>query len=259
MGHTTASHLLAPIRVGPAFAGLILGAVILGLLEMIVWLGLVSPFVLPAPSTIFAQIPLLFVEEGLVLKFGMTFGITLLATGICALVGVPLGWFLYRYRAFGEAYEVWLAAIFSAPIILLYPLFLVIIGRSPWTILTMSVVGGIAPVILNSYREFVRTPAVYHNVARSINMNARDTLLKVLLPASLPGIFTGVRLTIIYVMINTVAVEYLMNMGGLGGLISDLYDRFDIPAMYAAVIFVVITSILFFAIAGRVETWLRRM
>lgn len=259
MNNASPSHLLAPIQVGPAFAGLILGIVLVGLVETIVWLGIVPAFVLPAPSTIVAHVPSLFIDENIAVMFCITFGIIFIATGFCAVVGVPAGWLLYRYRAFGEAYEPWLAAIFSAPIILLYPLFLVVIGRSPWTILAMGVMGGITPVILTSYKEFVRTPKVYYNVAHSMSMSPRDTFLKVLLPAALPGIFTGVRLSMIYVMINVVAVEYLMSMGGLGYLISDLYDRFDIPGMYGAVIFVVVASVLFYVIAGRVEAWLKRM
>jgi NitT/TauT family transport system permease protein len=72
----------------------------------------------------------------------------------------------------------------------------------------------------------------------------------------MPSIFTGVRLTLIYAMINTVAMEFLISIGGLGYLVGDLYDRYYIPDMYAAVGFVILASVIFFSTIDRLEAWL---
>lgn len=245
-------------RAGPAIASLALALVLIALIELAVDSGWVSAFVVPSPLSVIASIPDLFTAEHLVRLFALTFGITFLATALCAVIGIPCGWLLYRYRTFGQAYESWLAAIFSAPIILLYPLFLVLIGRSVVTILVMSFISSIPPVILSSYEGFKNAPKVYSNVARSFNMPERDILLKVLLPAALPPIFTGIRLALIYTMINVVAMEFLISIGGLGFLVGDLYDRYELPGMYAAVVFVVLASALFFIAINGLESWLKR-
>jgi ABC-type nitrate/sulfonate/bicarbonate transport system permease component len=52
-------------------------------------------------------------------------------------------------------------------------------------------------------------------------------------------------------------VEYLINFGGLGRLINDLAERFDIPGTYAAIMFVILVSIIVFALTERLERWLR--
>ena len=75
--------------------------------------------------------------------------------------------------------------------------------------------------------------------------------------AALPSIFLGLRLGLIYAMITIVAVEYLINLGGLGNLVGELAERYDLAATYAAVCFVVAVSILFFAAVERLERWLR--
>lgn len=245
-------------RWGPALAGLALVAALAGALEAATATGALSPFVVPPPSQVLAAIPDLFVRERLVTLFGVTVGITLSATAISVLIGIPAGCLLFRFRDFGRAYESWLGAIFSAPIILLYPLFLVVMGRGVHTIVTMSVLVGVIPIVLSTYNGLVQVPAVYVRVARTFNMPEADVFRKVMLPAALPAVFTGVRLALIYTMINAVAMEFLISIGGLGYLVGDLYDRYNLAGMYGAVIFVVLASALFFTLINRVESWLRQ-
>ena len=228
------------------------------LLEYVVRMGYVSQFVIPTPSSVLQAIPGLFVEEDALTLLLITVRITFAATAMAILIGLPTGWLLWRFPLFGRAYEDWLAALFSAPIILLYPVFLVLFGRGEVTIIVMSFVVGVLPITLSTYSGLKNVPEVYINVARSFNMPEGKLFRKVLLPASLSSIFTGLRLSMIYTMINAVAIEYLINIGGLGFLVGNLNDRFDIPGMYAAVIFVVLVSALFFMLIDRSEKWLSR-
>jgi NitT/TauT family transport system permease protein len=46
-------------------------------------------------------------------------------------------------------------------------------------------------------------------------------------------------------------------LGGLGSLVSDLYDRYDIPGMYAAILAVIFVTVVFFKLATEAERWLR--
>lgn len=242
----------------PAIAGLALLAVLTAALELAVASDLVSRFVVPPPSEILLSVPKLFAQEHLAGLFVLTFGITFTATGLAALLGVPIGLFLYRYSDFGRAYESWLGAIFSSPIILLYPLFLVVMGRGVPTIVVMSTLVGVTPIILNTFDGLRRVPEVYVNVARSFNMSKPGIFWKVLLPAALPSIFTGIRLALIYSMINAVAMEFLISIGGLGFLVGDLYDRYYLAEMYGTVLFVILASIMFFSGIDAFEKWLTR-
>ncbi len=244
-------------RVLVGFLSVMFGVAMFALLQGAVSLGLVSQYIVPSPSDMLFAIPELFVEEGLVEKFILTFSTTFGATLLAVVIGVPFGWFLHARPAFGRAYESWLGTAFSAPLILLYPLFMVIFGRGTQTLIVMGTIAGVIPIVLGTLQGLRGVPKVYINVARSLKMTEWQTATKVLLPAAIPTIFTGIRLGLIYTLIYVVAIEFLVSIGGLGYLISDLHSRYDIPGMYGAVIFVVLVSVLFFAATERVERWLK--
>ena len=71
---------------------------------------------------------------------------------------------------------------------------------------------------------------------------------KILFPAALPTIFVGLRLGMIFALINIVGVEFLINFGGLGQLINELAERYDLPGTYAAICFVILVSVVFFVL-----------
>ena len=88
-------------------------------------------------------------------------------------------------------------------------------------------------------------------------MSSSQQFWKILLPAALPSVFVGLKLGLIFAMINIVGVEFLINFGGLGQLINELAERYDLPGTYAAIGFVVLVSVLFFYITERIERWMR--
>lgn len=227
------------------------------LLEVLVGQGVISRFLIAQPSAIGSELVVLLQEERLIEAFVSTFGSTLAATGIAILMGVPAGYILYRSRILGEAYGHWIAGMFSAPLILLYPLFLVLFGRGVQTIIAISAILATIPIVLNTQQAFMQVRGVFLNVARSFKLSGWQTFWKVLFPAAIPTIFTGIRLGLIYAMISVVAIEYLVVLGGLGSLVSDMYDRYNIAGMYAAILAVILVTVVFFKLASEIERWLR--
>ena len=67
------------------------------------------------------------------------------------------------------------------------------------------------------------------DVGRSFRLTPSQQFWKILLPAALPSVFVGLRLGLIFAMINIVGVEFLINFGGLGQLINELAERYDLP------------------------------
>ena len=117
----------------------------------------------------------------------------------------------------------------------------------------------IIAVILKTIEGFAGAPRVLVDVGRSFRLTASQEFRKILLPAALPSVFVGMRLGLIFAMINIVGVEFLINFGGLGQLINEMAERYDLPATYAAICFVVLVSVLFFDVTERVERWIRRV
>jgi ABC-type nitrate/sulfonate/bicarbonate transport system permease component len=245
------------VLLSPAVAGLIGIVVLLAILQGLIVAGLIPKVIVAKPTDAIASIPELHEKSDLVYNFAVTFGMTFAATALAVLVGVPFGFLMFRNRVIGEAYEGWLAAAFAAPMVLLYPLFLVIFGRTYLTVVLMAFVPGSIPIIIQTRQGLLNVSRTLVNVGRSFSVSTRDMFWKIMFPAAVPTIFNGIRLGIMYALVNVVAIEYLTDFGGLGRIVSDLYFRYEIPATYAAIGFVILVSVTFYWALGKVERWLR--
>ncbi len=225
--------------------------------ELMLRLGLLNRYIIPLPSEVGAAFGRVIMEEDIFGRFRLTFIEAFSAGAMIAVIGIAFGIVLYRMHLLREATETWVAALASAPTVLMYPLFLVIFGRSALTIIMMGFVAGLPPVILKTLEGLVGTRRVLVNVGRSFKLSGPQMFVKILFPAALPTIFVGLRLGLIFTLINVVGVEFLINFGGLGQLINDLSERYDLAGTYAAISFVILVSICFFVITERIERWLR--
>lgn len=241
----------------PALAGAASLVAVTALVEVLIRLGAISRHVVPLPSQVAAALPRIVAEEEVLGRFLTTAGEAAAAGLLLAAVGIPAGVLLYRARVLCAAVEGWIGAMAAAPLVLIYPLFLVIFGRNAMTIVAIGFAAGLAPVVLKTLEGLRATRAVLIDVGRSFKLSRAQQFRKILLPSALPSIFTGMRLGLIFALINVVGVEFLINFGGLGQLINDLAERYDLPAMYATIGFVVLVSVVFFMGLERIERWMR--
>jgi len=227
------------------------------IVEALIRLGFLNRFIVPPPSEIVMSFGRLFLEEDIVHRFFFTAGECLLAGVMVTIVGISIGVLMQRFNLLRRACETWVAAFASAPLVLTYPLFMVIFGRNAWTIIMMGFLSALPPVILKTIEGISGTRKVLVNVGRSFNLTATQQFWKILFPAALPTIFVGIRLGLIFALINVVGTEFLINFGGLGQLINDLAERYDLAGTYAAICFVILVSVLFFITLEKAERWLR--
>lgn len=243
-------HLAPVVGLGSFIAFLLM-------IEGAIRFGLLNRFIVPPPSEIVASFGRLFLEENIVHRFLFTAGECLIAGAMVTVFGIGIGVLMQRFNLLQRACETWVAAFASAPLVLTYPLFMVIFGRNAWTIIMMGFLSALPPVILKTIEGISGTRKVLVNVGRSFNLSATQQFWKILFPAALPTIFVGIRLGLIFALINIVGTEFLINFGGLGQLISDLAERYDLAGTYAAICFVVLVSVLFFMALEKAERWLR--
>lgn len=225
--------------------------------EILIQIGVINRFIVPPPSEIIDSFGRVIVEEHVFSRFVLTLSECLTAGIMITLFGVAGGVLMHRFKLLQQAIETWVAALAAAPVVLAYPLFMVIFGRSAWTIIMIAFVAALPPVILKTLEGLSGTRKVLVNVGKSFNLTASQQFWKILFPAALPTIFTGVRLGLIFALINIVGVEFLINYGGLGQLINDLAERYDLPGTYAAICFVILVSVVFFMSLEKAERWLR--
>jgi NitT/TauT family transport system permease protein len=257
MSKTMTAQAITKTRWFPGVLGIGSFVAAVLLVELLIRVGLINRFIVPLPSDIVLAFPRVIIEEDVLSRFLLTAAEAFSASILVTIFGVAGGVLLYQYRLLREATETWVAAVAAAPLVLIYPLYLVIFGRNANTIVAMGFTAGLAPVILKTLEGLAGTRRVLINVGRSFNLTPSQQFWKILFPAALPTIFVGMRLGLIFALINIVGVEYLINFGGLGQLINELAERYDLAGTYVAISFVILISICVFFLTERLERWLR--
>jgi NitT/TauT family transport system permease protein len=187
---------------------------------------------------------------------------TLYETAVClvlaTLIGVAAGYLLWRHGGLGYAFEPWVAGLFAAPLILLYPIPLVIFGRDSTAIIAQATVMALPPVILYTRQGLAAVPPQFLKVAAVFGLTQGQVMRHVLGPAAAPTLFTGLRLGLTYILVGVISVEYLAEIDGLGKAISFDYLAFDMPGVYAAVLLVIAVAAVLLAAIGRLQAVVRR-
>jgi ABC-type nitrate/sulfonate/bicarbonate transport system permease component len=245
-------------RYAPALVGFGTLVAAIGLMQALVQFGILNRFIVPPPSDVFLAFERVIVEEHILDRFLLTMQECVSAAALLAVFGISIGTLLYKVNILRQATETWVAAAASAPTVLMYPLFMVIFGRSATTIIIMGFVAGLPAVILKTIEGLSGTKRVLMNVGRTFKLTPWQMFWKIQFPSALPTIFTGFKLGLIFALINVVGVEFLINFGGLGQLINDLAERYDLAGTYAAICFVILVSVCFFVVVERFERWLTR-
>jgi NitT/TauT family transport system permease protein len=223
--------------------------------EFAVAKGWISPLFVSRPSNTIVTFWQMTMDGSIFPIAGTTIYMVLMTFVIGASLGLPLGYALWRYPLFGRACEPLLGSLFASPLILLYPMFLVLFGRTLTAIIAQAVVVGVIPIILGTQNGLRQVSQTLLDVGSIFQLNQSQFFRHVLLPASAPLIFTGLRLGFIYMLLSVIAMEYVVAMGGVGNLISGAYFRLDTDELYVGVFLVIIFSVFFFRILLRGQRW----
>jgi ABC-type nitrate/sulfonate/bicarbonate transport system permease component len=230
---------------------------VVALMQVAADTGFVSTFLMPSPAQIAASYPRLIGQEDLLPRLLLTAIEVFAAASLAVVVGGLIGWGLSRNRIAWLAFNGWITGLNAAPLIMLFPLFLVVFGRGAATIMVLGVLGAFPPIALKTHEAFATVRPVLLDVGRSFNLGSARQFWLIQLPAAAPTMVAGVRLGCFYALISVIGAEFLTGVGGLGALIPDLAERYQLAAMYGTIVFVILTSAMFIAGIKRIERWLR--
>jgi nitrate/nitrite transport system permease protein len=163
--------------------------------------------------------------------------------GMAAAVGIPLGFMIGRFK--------FLAAMFNPIVSLLKPVsplawlpigLLVFKAANPaaiWAIFICS----IWPMIINTAVGVQRVPSDYMNVARVLNLSEWKIVTKILFPAVLPYMLTGVRLAVGTAWLVIVAAEMLTGGVGIGFWVWDEWNNLNVMHIIIAIFMIGIVGL----------------
>jgi nitrate/nitrite transport system permease protein len=188
---------------------------------------------LPSPSKTWTQSKL-YVEKPFEKRGEMDQGIlrftwyslVLVAKGysLALLIGTPIGFLLGLSKLFSKAIDPIIQVLRPVSPLAWLPLGLVLFQKPEPSALFTIAVCAMWPTVLNTAVGVRAIPQDFMNVAKVLKLSRTKTLFKVLLPATLPYMFTGFRLSLGIAWLVIVAAEMLTGAPGVGGFLWQEYN-----------------------------------
>jgi ABC-type nitrate/sulfonate/bicarbonate transport system permease component len=177
-----------------------------------------------------------------------------LATSSGTLVGYLVSRSRYTIRVFDPLF----AAVYSIPIILLLPLYVLFFGLGLASKIALGATIGFFPIVLSTIAGFGNVEPMLVIAARSMGASDYQLFRYVLLPAALPVILSGLRMGFTVALLSIIGSETIASLAGLGHHIVELAEDMDMPRMFAYIAFVVAIAALLNGIVSFLEARGRR-
>jgi len=178
--------------------------------------------------------------------------------GIGLPIGAALGLWLGRSPFAGSLLRPFVVALYSIPLVTLAPLFVMWFGLEMRPKIIMISVVVCLIVFFNTFRGAQSVDEDLVNSLKIMGSRGRETFVKIVLPASMAWIMSGLKIALPYSLVAATVGEMLAARTGIGWLISKAASQFDITALYAALVVLMVLGLCFSKAATSIEQWFLR-
>jgi NitT/TauT family transport system permease protein len=180
---------------------------------------------------------------------------------IACAIGIVLGFAMASSSTAKRALQPWISGLYATPTIALAPLFILWLGIGIWSKVLVVIFLVLFPVTINTEAGLRTTSERLIEMLRSFGASPRQIFFKVSLPSAMPFILAGLKLGIGRGLIGVVVAELFGSRAGLGRLISQSADAFNMPELFAGVVVLAVAGIVMTAgftwLEGKLVPWTR--
>ena len=144
--------------------------------------------------------------------------------GLAAVVGVAIGGALGLNRFAGKGFDPVVQVLRTVPPLAWFPISLMVFQDANTSAIFVIFITAIWPIIINTAVGIQEIPQDYTNVARVLRLSKRAYISNIVIPATVPYVFTGLRIAVGLAWLAIVAAEMLKADGGIGYFIWDAYN-----------------------------------
>jgi ABC-type nitrate/sulfonate/bicarbonate transport system permease component len=218
-----------------------------------------DPIFMAPPSAIFrAAIELIAsgaLKKGLIQSLG-PFAVGMVLT---IVIGIAVGIVIAQWRIVEYILDPFINALYAIPRIALVPLIILWAGLGFAGKVTILVSVAVFPIIVNTYSGIRDVRGSMLEIGRAYGATETQIFFKIVLPAALPFIMAGVRLSVGLAIIGIVVAEFFTAISGLGGMIVEYANLFAtaklfVPIIVIALVGVVLTELIMW-IERRLSRW----
>lgn len=164
--------------------------------------------------------------------------------GMAALIGIPAGFMIGRFDFLNRMLSPIISLLRPVSPLAWLPIGLLVFKAANPAAIWVIFISSIWPMIINTAVGVQRIPSDYLNVARVLNLSEWKVLTKILFPAVLPYMLTGVRLSIGVAWLVIVAAEMLTGGVGLGFWVWDEWNNLNVEHIIIAIFVVGLIGLL---------------
>ena len=239
--------------------GLILA--LLCALELAVRSGKVNAALTPAPLTVAQRIGEILASGAFVEPLAATLRLLFIAYFAACAAAILAGLLMGRFPAVYNLLEPLTEVLRPLPKPALLPPLILFLGLGDAMKIAVVGLAVFFPVLINTVQGVRGVDRVLVDTARTFGHGRRAILARVILPASLPLILAGMRVSLALGLILVVIAEMLAGTGGLGYLILDMQRRFQVKEMYAWLVILAVLgyalNAIFLEVERRAIRWAR--
>jgi NitT/TauT family transport system permease protein len=209
--------------------------------------------VLPPPESVYSELRT-FVGTG---QFwgdvGTTCGEVLISLLMGCFIGAVLGALFWWLPLLGRSLESYVVSFYSVPLIVLYPVMIVIVGITPWSLIILNTVVVTIPILLNVWIGLESTPPGYLKLGQSLRLTGFRLLFTLALPSASRQVAAGVQIAASVAISAAVGMEFLMAPHGMGFRVRFYYESLDSAKMLAYVVALFILAVVLVSGLGAAE------
>jgi len=218
-------------------------ALIIGALEVLCSTGTITGFTMIPPSMMVKGLYHGLASGAYIKPMTSTLRASAIAALAAIISGCVFGALVHSNPRLRRIIEPLLASYYAVPIWSFYPLFVFLFGLTDTPKIVIAYLYAVVAMIINTINGLDRVPAVYRKTAIAMGMGPSETLFRIVIPAALGYIFTGVKLAVSYSLIGVVGSEFILSTGGMGYQISWAYTSFDNKALYSLILLILVICV----------------
>ncbi|HEY9247371.1 MAG TPA: ABC transporter permease [Candidatus Methanoperedens sp.] len=221
--------------------------------ESAVRLEYLKPLFFPPPSMIFKTLIEMTdsgeLQSNVYASLARIFWGFILGTIPGIVLGLIMGW-SERARTVLDPV---VSAMYSIPKIAIFPLFLLIFGIGELSKIVLIAIGCFFLVLINSMTGVRNINKTYFEVADNYGAGKVKTFTRIILPASLPMVFSGVRLALGGSLLMVVAAEFIAANNGIGAMIWYAWETLETEKIYVGILICGLLGLLFTSVLKKIE------
>ena len=192
-------------------------------------------------------------DGSLFVAYGETLRPLVVGVAISATLGIGMGLWIGLSKGFEWLFSPIFIVAQDAPLAALIPILVMVYGIGLTSKVFVVCIMAMPVIVLNTASAVRNTPGSLKEMATSFMARDRDVLLKIILPAASPVIFSGLRLGVSAGFIGAILSELKITPTGVGDIITYSRSIADYPSMYAAIFSIILLAVIFLNLLEKLE------